>query len=84
MKTDSTTSRYLKDVENLLIRNGVPVKKLRLNASLQADLKLHPNDYYFLTLDLEALLEKPVDLDKVYESKTVSDLIVLMATDENQ
>jgi hypothetical protein len=81
MKIDSAPSRYFQDVENLLIKNGVPVKKLRLNTSLQADLKLHPNDYYFLTLDLEELLEKPLDLDKVFESKTVSDLVALMATE---
>lgn len=81
MKFNPTESG-LREVQSLLMRAGVPNEKLRLDASLIDDLKLHPNDYYFLTLDIEELLHKPVDIDLVFDSKTVSDLVTLVTKEK--
>ena len=77
-----STQKELQDVKCLLMRTGVPIEKLRLDASLLDDLKLHPNDYYFLTLDIEELVHKPVDMDQVFDSKTVLDLVTLLVKEK--
>jgi acyl carrier protein len=70
--------RYFRVVEGLLIRSGIPSKKLKPEASLKDDLKLSSNDYFFLKVDIEEFLRRPIDLDLIFESKTISDLVSLI------
>lgn len=76
--TTYSRKQYFRVIKELLIRAGAPSIQLTPKTSLKDDLKLSASDYYFLKVDIEELLQRSVDTDLVFESKTVSDLISLM------
>ena len=70
--------QHLKNVQDLLKRGGFAVEKLDPEVSLVNDLKLHPNDFYFLKLDLEKMTNSTVDIDLVYGCRSIGDLVGLL------
>lgn len=74
-------NQHLKNVQDLLKRGGFAVEKLAPEVSLENDLKLHPNDYYFLKMDLEKMTNSPVDIDQLYSCRSIRDLVELLPVD---
>lgn len=83
MNRSISFEKHLNDVRYVLKKGGVALDKIQPQTSLIQDLKLNQNDYYFLMTDLEDLLHKHIDIDKMFACTSIADLATLIDQEKN-